>query len=240
MASDGGPFAASLVDVAVRAAVLAGAPRRTVAATAAAVASAVMVAMRTGAGAGGGAAAAPTASQLRRSKRKKKVAREALAAASRQPHDVEVAETMVHSGADLSTPLAQATALDIAATPLPALAEHLPPSLCQHCGQSFSSRNGLFKHLKASGHGKFFAPSTSDSASGSGLPGDGDSACSQRFASLDDALRVNELNDTAVTTASPLESLKSTPAGGAARSYGSPTLPSLQRRAQPYPAGKGP
>ena len=241
MASDGGPFAASLVDVAVRAAVLAGAPRRTVAATAAAVASAVMVAMRTGAGAGGGAAAAPTASQLRRSKRKKKVAREALAAASRQPHDVEVAETMVHSGAsDLSTPLAQATALDIAATPLPALAEHLPPSLCQHCGQSFSSRNGLFKHLKASGHGKFFAPSTSDSASGSGLPGDGDSACSQRFASLDDALRVNELNDTAVTTASPLEFLKSTPAGGAARSYGSPTLPSLQRRAQPYPAGKGP
>ena len=241
MASDGGPFAASLVDVAVRAAVLAGAPRRTVAATAAAVAPAVMVAWRAGAGASGGAAAAPTASQLRRSKRKKKIAREALAAASQQPHDMEVDETKVHSGAcDISSPLAQATALDIAATPLPALAEHLPPSLCQHCGQSFSSRNGLFKHLKASGHGNFFAPSTSDSASGSGLPGDGDSACSQRFASLDDALRVNELNDTAVTTASRLESLKSTPAGGAARSYGSPILPSLQRRAQPYPAVKGP
>ena len=103
MASDGGAFAASLVDVAVRAAVQAGAPRRTVAATAAAVATAVMVAWRAGAGASGGAAAAPTASQLRRSKRKKKDAREALAAASRQPHDVEVAETMVHSGAsDLS------------------------------------------------------------------------------------------------------------------------------------------
>ena len=73
MASDGGFVAASLVDVAVRAAVLAGAPRRTVAATAAAVATAVMVALRLGAGAGGGAAAAPpSASQARRAKRKKK------------------------------------------------------------------------------------------------------------------------------------------------------------------------
>ena len=232
MASDGGAFAASLVDVAVRAAVQAGAPRRTVAATAAAVATAVMVAWRAGAGASGGAAAAPTASQLRRSKRKKKIAREALAAASQQPHVLEVAETEAHSGASaLSTPLAQATALDIALQrppPLPALAEHQPPTMCQHCGQSFSSRNGLFKHLQASGHGKFFASSTTDSASGSGP-----SAC------LDDAFRVNELNDTAVSTASPLESLTSMPAGGAARSYGSPTHPSLQRRAQPYPAGKG-
>ena len=77
MASDGGSVSASLLDVAVRAAVLAGAPRRTVAATAAAVATAVMVAMRNGAGVGGGAADIPTASQLRRTKRKKKVAREA-------------------------------------------------------------------------------------------------------------------------------------------------------------------
>ena len=232
MASDGGAFAASLVDVAVRAAVQAGAPRRTVAATAAAVASAVMVAWRAGAGASGGAAAAPTASQLRRSKRKKKIAREALAAASQQPHDMEVDETKVHSGAcDISSPLAQATALDFAllrTPPLPALDEHLPPYMCQHCGQSFASRNGLFKHLRASGHGKLFASSTTDSTSSSG---------SRR--GPDDAFRVSELNDTAVTTATPLESLTSSPAGDASRSHGSSSHPSLQRRAQPYPAGKG-
>ena len=170
MASDGGSLAASLVDVAVRAAVLAGAPRRTVAATAAAVATAVMVAMRNGAGVGGGAAATPTASQLRRIKRKKKVAREAHAAASRQPHDMEAAETKDHFGAcENSTPLAQATALDIALQrppPLPTVAEHLPRNMCQHCGQSFGSRNGFFKHLEDSGHGKSSAPSVSDSASG--------------------------------------------------------------------------
>ena len=232
MASDGGAFAASLVDVAVRAAVQAGAPRRTVAATAAAVATAVMVAMRNGAGVGGGAAATPTASQLRRIKRKKKVAREAHAAASRQPHDMDAAETKDHFGAsENSIPLAQATALDIALQrppPLPTVAEHLPRNLCQHCGQSFSSRNGLFRHLEDSGHGEFFAPSIIDSASSSGLP-----------ANLDDAFRVSEPNDTAVATATPLESLTSSPAGDASRSHGSSSHPSLQRRAQPYPAGKG-
>ena len=225
MASDGGSLAASLVDVAVRAAVLAGAPRRTVAATAAAVATAVMVAMRNGAGVGGVAAATPTSSQVRRNKRKRKVAREAQAAASRQPHDMDAAEAKVPAGArETSTLAAQATAFDIALQrppPLPTVAEHLPRNLCQHCGQSFASRNGLFRHLEDSGHGEFFAPSITDSASGSGLP-----------ANLDDAFRVSEPNDTAVSIATPLEPLTSTLAGGTA-------VPSLQRRAQPYPAGKG-
>ena len=137
MASDGGFVAASLVDVAVRAAVLAGAPRRTVAATAAAVATAVMVAMRLGAGAGGGAAAAPTASQLRRRKRKTKVAREgavsAQHAAARQPHELDAAEDVVHAGArEASIPVAQATAPDIALQrppPPPAVAAQLPRNM---------------------------------------------------------------------------------------------------------------
>ena len=232
MASDGGSLAASLVDVAVRAAVLAGAPRRTVAATAAAVATAVMMAMRNGVGVGGGAAATPTASQLRRIKRKKKVAREAHAAASRQPHDMDTAEMKDHFGAsEKSTPLAQATALDIALQrppPLPTVAEHLPRNLCQHCGQSFASRNGLLRHLEDSGHGKCFAPSVTDSTSGSGF-----------LAKLDDAFRVSAPNDTAVSNATPMELLTSTLAGGTASLCASPAVPSLQRRAQPYPAGKG-
>ena len=122
MAPDGGFVAASLVDVAVRAAVLAGAPRRTVAATAAAVATAVMVALRLGAGAGGGAAAAlPSASQARRAKRKKKAGREAAAAAARQPQEEEAAEARVHDGArvtsaevgSLAGGLSAATAADL-------------------------------------------------------------------------------------------------------------------------------
>ena len=232
MASDGGAFAASLVDVAVRAAVQAGAPRRTVAATAAAVATAVMVAMRNGAGVGGVAAATPTSSQVRRNKRKRKVAREAQAAASRQPHDMDAAEAKVHAGARENFILvAQETALDIASQrppPLPAVAEPLPRNMCQHCGQSFGSRNGLFRHLEDSGHGKSSAPSVSDSASGSGFS-----------ANLDDAFRVSAPNDTAASIATPMEPLTSTLAGGTAGSCASLDAPSLQRRAQPYPAGKG-
>ena len=73
MASDGGlPAALSIVDVAVRAAVLSGAPRRTVAATAAAVASVVMVELRGRVGARGDAIATLSASQKRRLKHKKK------------------------------------------------------------------------------------------------------------------------------------------------------------------------
>ena len=81
MASDGGFAAASLLEVAVRAAVQAGAPRRTVAATAAAVASVVMAGQRSGDGDRGGASAPPSASQRRRNKRKKKAAKAAKQAA---------------------------------------------------------------------------------------------------------------------------------------------------------------
>jgi len=86
MVSDGGSSASSLLEVAVRAAVQAGAPRRTVAATAAAVASAVMMAQRGDARTGDDASVKMTASKRRRTKRKKKAAREA-AAAFPPPHD---------------------------------------------------------------------------------------------------------------------------------------------------------
>lgn len=71
MASNGGlSAAASLVDVAVRAAVASGAPRRTVAATAAAVASAVMAAQH-GSGGEVGEAEAPTSKATRKRRRRR-------------------------------------------------------------------------------------------------------------------------------------------------------------------------
>mmetsp|Transcript_77040 Transcript_77040/g.133306 ORF Transcript_77040/g.133306 Transcript_77040/m.133306 type:complete len:196 (+) Transcript_77040:78-665(+) len=80
MASDGGlPAAMSLVDVAVRAAVLAGAPRRTVAATAAAVASVVMAELRGVASARGETSCPPSVSKRRRMKRKKQAEKKKLA-----------------------------------------------------------------------------------------------------------------------------------------------------------------
>ena len=169
------PFAAaSLVDVAVRAAVAAGAPRRTVASTAAAVASVVMAEMRGGAAARGRATSL-SASQKRRIKRKKKAEKDKMAVSSLQPHLIvgEAGRGDV-SGGDLihatSLPAALAPDSVVVQPPLPLpTSGGIPRFTCQHCKQAFASRNVLFKHLKESGHSQFFLPSTADSESVSGL-----------------------------------------------------------------------
>ena len=107
MADDSSLLAKSLVDVAVRAAVATGAPRRTVAATAAAVASAVMAELRGSARACDGAAAPTTASRRRRMKRKHKAANAEAAAEASQPND-GVASTL--DGATVDAALAQTPA----------------------------------------------------------------------------------------------------------------------------------
>ena len=174
MASNNGlPAAASLVDVAVRAAVLAGAPRRTVAATAAAVASVVMVELR-GDDGGRGAAKAPlSASKRRRMKRMKKAAKEKATSAQPTPTGDEASDGRESEGAfadtHASTPAAVLSAPAGHPPSLAPVAEDQPPNACQHCGQAFVSRNKLFEHLKETGHSKFFAPrSAGDSASISG------------------------------------------------------------------------
>ena len=88
MESNGGLGASALLAEAIRAAVHAGAPRRTVAATAAAVTS-VLVAMcgRDGASGDASATSKPSASRRRRLKRQKKAAREAAASASQLQPD---------------------------------------------------------------------------------------------------------------------------------------------------------
>ena len=177
MASNSGlPAAASLVDVAVRAAVLSGAPRRTVAATAAAVASVVMVELRGGIVDRGAAKTPPTASQRRRTKRKKKAEKEKLAASSQPlPTADEASHGREPGGAAADTlaftPVAPVLGSTAGHPPLLALStEDVPPTTCQHCGQTFASRNKLFDHLKQTGHSQFFAPrSAGDSASVSGL-----------------------------------------------------------------------
>mmetsp|Transcript_111866 Transcript_111866/g.197371 ORF Transcript_111866/g.197371 Transcript_111866/m.197371 type:complete len:249 (-) Transcript_111866:69-815(-) len=177
MASNSGlPAAASLVDVAVRAAVLSGAPRRTVAATAAAVASVVMVELRGGAGDSGAAKAPPSASRRRRIKRKKKAEREKLATLSQPARTEEVVDHGRESGgaaADgpASLPVAPVFSQSTGHPPLLVpIAEDMSPNTCQYCRQAFPSRNKLFDHLKESGHSKFFAPrSAGDSTSVSGL-----------------------------------------------------------------------
>ena len=88
MVSNGGPLAPSLLNVAMKAAVQAGAPRRTVAATAAAVAS-VILASGGGAGASGDAAEPMSTSQQRRAKRKKATAKAAKEAAATESNGKE-------------------------------------------------------------------------------------------------------------------------------------------------------
>ena len=68
--------AASLLDVAIRALVQSGAPRRTVAAIAAAMTSVLLADVRGGTTVRGGATAPPSAAQQRRKKRKMKAAKE--------------------------------------------------------------------------------------------------------------------------------------------------------------------
>ena len=94
MASNGGAaLAVSLVEAAVRAAVLSGAPRRTVAAAAAAVASA-MVAGRGSDGARAGASEPSAVSERRRKKnrRKKERRKEARAGDPELAHDAQPVE----------------------------------------------------------------------------------------------------------------------------------------------------
>ena len=175
MASNSGSSAASLLDVAIRAAVQSGAPRRTVAATAAAVASVVMVELRGDAGARGSAVAL-SASQKRRIKRKKKAEKEKLATSSQSlPNEEEASHGAGLGEASAVSPASAPVAPILSPTSghpplLPPIAEDMPPNSCQHCGQTFESRNKLFIHLKESGHSQFYAPrSAGDSASVSGL-----------------------------------------------------------------------
>ena len=124
MASNGGlPFAAaSLLDVAVRAAVSAGAPRRTVAAIAAAVASVVMADLRSSASASGGASDPPSASKRRRQKRKKQAEKKRLATPASAPEcDDGAAGRDEGSGETPVSKPAQAPALPAAAAPLVAV-----------------------------------------------------------------------------------------------------------------------
>jgi len=173
MVSTGGSFAASLLDVAIRAAVQSGAPRRTVAATAAAVTTSVMMAQRGDTGVCGAAAAKPTASQRRRTKRKKKASREAKAAASPLPQQERSMDVEnVHAGGDGTSPSVAPASSPGPTTPLPPqqdLSSQMPRNMCQYCGQIFEARNGLFRHLKESGHDQFFAPSAADCESIAGM-----------------------------------------------------------------------
>ncbi len=142
MASNSGlPAAASLLDVAVRAAVQSGAPRRTVAATAAAVASVVMVELRGGAGASGGASAPPSASMRRRTKRKKKAEKERLATSASlpPPTDGEAGRVVGSGEAPAHVPtsaLAPILSSVVEQPPLlPPLSVNVPRNSCQHCSQ---------------------------------------------------------------------------------------------------------
>lgn len=177
MASNNGSAAASLLDVAIRAAVQAGAPRRTVAATAAAVASVVMVELRGSAGARGDASATPSASQKRRLKRKKKAEKEKVALSPSDPHSKEHDASQGECVGDASAPeftsmpaTLTLSSVDEQTPALSPLSEVMSPTMCQHCGQDFPSRKKLFLHLKETGHGKFFAPScVGDVEAGSSL-----------------------------------------------------------------------
>ena len=163
MASASGiPPAMSALDVAIRAAVQAGAPRRTVAATAAAVASVVMAELRCGGGATSGAAASPSAAKRRRTKRKKKAEKERLAAT---PPDLPAGEAAGRTSEGSGVGITQAPA---AAGAVPGQAEELPPPLasvpedlprtqCMSCRVNFASRSALFRHLRESDHGDPYA-----------------------------------------------------------------------------------
>lgn len=182
MASNGGlSAAASLLDVAIRAAVQSGAPRRTVAATAAAVASVVMVDFRGGGAGASGGASAPSASQRRRTKRKKKADKERAAqaaarASGQSPQPAAGEASPLGEVAELRDALDETVASvrpDVQRPPpLPANTGGAPRTQCLHCHQVFDSRNALFKHLEESGHGGHYTPSTAgDSESVASVPG---------------------------------------------------------------------
>ena len=149
--------AASLLDVAIRALVQSGAPRRTVAATAAAMTSVLLADARGGTGRGG-AAAPPTAAQQRRTKRKQKAAKERAVLVPGLPSSGD--------GGDQGPGLGEG----LTAEPTSAVAADGTPQLqCTKCNQDFPSRNALYRHLRQSGHAEFSALRSlddADSASG--------------------------------------------------------------------------
>ena len=161
--------ASSLFDVAIRALVQSGAPRRTVAATAAAMTSVLLADVRGGACVRGGAAAPPTAAQQRRTKRKQKAAKENAVLVPDLPSTCDGGDQGTGHGEGRTTKPTSAVAsdfsLDLAdGPPFLALAEVMPQHRCLHCSQDFASRNALFRHLRQSGHAEFFAPSSLDDA----------------------------------------------------------------------------
>jgi len=176
MASNGGFCPSALVAEAVRAAVQAGAPRRTVAATAAAVTTSVLAAMRGCVGASGSASAeTPSASRRRRIKRKMKAAREAAASASQPQSDRAGAGLDGDVGSHQEEPPVPAVAeVPRPVSEQPPLTqpgqENLPRTTCTHCGAEFPSRRKLFEHLRDSGHDKLVdTRSIACSASDSGI-----------------------------------------------------------------------
>ena len=164
--------ASSLLDVAIRALVQSGAPRRTVAATAAAMTSVLLADVRGGATVRGGAAAPPTAAQQRRTKRKQKAAKEKAVLVPDLPSTGDGGDQGTGHGEGRTTEPTSAVASDLREAdgpPILALADVMPQHRCEHCSQDFCSRNALFRHLRQSGHAEFLAPSSlddADSASG--------------------------------------------------------------------------
>ena len=164
--------AASLLDVAIRALVQSGAPRRTIAATAAAMASVLLADMRGGAHVRGGASAPPSAAQQRRKKRKVKAAKEKAVLVPAIPRSGDDGDQGTGLGEGFTAEPTSAVASDlIVADGLSPLAppDVTPHYRCVQCSQNFVSRNSLFRHLRQSGHAEFSAPSSlddADSASG--------------------------------------------------------------------------
>ena len=166
MASNGGSSVAmSLLDVAIRAAVQSGAPRRTVAATAAAVASVVM-AEQSRLTRGDPMASTASASQLRRAKRKKARAKSAKEAADANADDNGRAEVDVTVGGNGDAPSPAAPVMHPSADlgPLPGPAA-MPRTRCCYCAQDFPSRGRLFRALRETGHDKFFDMAAGDDIS---------------------------------------------------------------------------
>ena len=146
--------ASSLLDVAIRALVQSGAPRRTVAAIAAAMTSVLLADVRGGASVRGGATAPPSAAQQRRTKRKQKAAKEKAVLVPDLPSSGDGGDHGAGHGEGRTKMPSSAMASD--------LSLHLAAVMPQH----------RCLHLRQSGHAEFLAPSSLDGAnSDSGLSG---------------------------------------------------------------------
>ena len=159
--------ASFLLDVAIRALVQSGAPRRTVAATAAAMTSVLLADVRGGAAVRGGAVAPPSAAQQRRTKRKQKAAKEKAVLVPDLLSTGDGGDQGTGHGEGRTTEPTSAVASDLREVdgpPILVLADVMPQHRCEHCSQDFYSRNALFRHLRESGHAEFFAPRSLDDA----------------------------------------------------------------------------